>query len=67
MQTRMLVLAAVLGAGSLAMGNDTYTIDGVHTSANFAVKHMGLSTVHGRFTDVSGTIVLDEKKQSARA
>ncbi len=61
MKNRMLVLAAVLGASSLAMAADTYTIDGAHTSANFAVKHMGLSTVHGRFTDVSGTIVLDEK------
>jgi polyisoprenoid-binding protein YceI len=61
MKTRMLVLAAVLGASSLALGADTYKIDGVHTSANFAVKHMGLSTVHGRFTDVSGSIVLDEK------
>jgi polyisoprenoid-binding protein YceI len=61
MKTRMLVLAAVLGASSLAMAADTYTIDGAHTSANFAVKHMGLSTVHGRFTDASGTIVLDEK------
>lgn len=61
MRNRMLVLAAVLGASSLAMAADTYTIDGAHTSANFAVKHMGLSTVHGRFTDVSGTIVLDEK------
>jgi polyisoprenoid-binding protein YceI len=61
MKKRMMILAAVLGASSLAMAADTYTIDNVHTSANFTVKHMGLSTVHGRFTEVSGTIVLDEK------
>jgi polyisoprenoid-binding protein YceI len=60
MKKRML-LFAVLGASSLAMAADTYTIDGAHTSANFAVKHLGLSTVHGRFTEVSGTILLDEK------
>jgi polyisoprenoid-binding protein YceI len=61
MKKRMMILAAVLGASSLAMAADTYKIDNMHTSANFAVKHMGLSTVHGRFTDVSGTIVLDDK------
>jgi polyisoprenoid-binding protein YceI len=61
MKRIMLLLVAVLGASSLAMAADTYTIDGAHTSANFAVKHLGLSTVHGRFTQVSGTIVYDDK------
>jgi polyisoprenoid-binding protein YceI len=61
MKKRMLLLIAVLAASSLAMAADTYTIDGAHTSANFAVKHMGISTVHGRFMKVSGTIQFDEK------
>jgi len=38
----------------------TYTIDPVHSSAEFAVKHMMVSTVRGRFRDLEGTIHLDE-------
>ena len=40
---------------------DEYVIDKVHSGANFSVRHMMLSNVHGRFTDVSGTINYDEK------
>jgi polyisoprenoid-binding protein YceI len=56
---RNLSLAALLALSSVAFAADTYTIDNVHSSANFAVRHMGISTVHGRFTVLSGTIVLD--------
>ena len=61
MKQCMLLLAVVLAVDSLALAADTYAIDGAHTSANFAVKHLGLSTVHGRFTEVSGTILFDDK------
>jgi polyisoprenoid-binding protein YceI len=61
MKKLLLLFAAMLATSSLALAADTYTIDGAHSSTNFAVKHLGLSTVHGRFTDVSGTIVFDEK------
>ena len=37
----------------------TYTIDPAHSAVEFAVKHMMISTVKGRFGDVKGTIVLD--------
>jgi polyisoprenoid-binding protein YceI len=40
---------------------DEYVIDKVHSGANFSVRHMMLSNVHGRFSDVSGTINYDEK------
>ena len=42
----------------------TWAIDPVHTTAEFAVKHLMISTVKGRFADVSGTIVLDESDMS---
>ena len=61
MKTVILLFAAMLATSSLALAADTYKIDGAHSSANFTVKHMGISTVHGRFTDVSGTILFDEK------
>jgi polyisoprenoid-binding protein YceI len=59
MKKLFLLLAAMLATSSLALAADTYTIDGAHSSANFAVKHMGISTVRGRFTDVSGTVLFD--------
>ncbi len=60
MKKLMLLFAATLAASSLALAADTYTIDGAHSSTNFTVKHLGISTVHGRFSDVSGTILFAE-------
>ncbi|HEV1997263.1 MAG TPA: YceI family protein [Candidatus Dormibacteraeota bacterium] len=37
----------------------TWTIDQAHTNLGFSVRHMGLSTVRGKFTRFSGTIDLD--------
>jgi polyisoprenoid-binding protein YceI len=34
----------------------TWNIDPVHTSVEFAVKHLMIATVRGHFTDVSGTM-----------
>jgi polyisoprenoid-binding protein YceI len=59
MKKLFLLFAALLATSSLALAADTYTIDGAHSSANFAVKHMGISTVRGRFTDVGGVILFD--------
>ncbi len=39
---------------------ETWTIDPAHTEVGFAVKHLMISTVRGRFASVSGTILLDE-------
>lgn len=59
MKRLILLMAALLATGSLALAADTYTIDGAHSTATFAVKHLQISTVHGRFADVSGTILFD--------
>ncbi|HEX6559494.1 MAG TPA: YceI family protein [Longimicrobiales bacterium] len=42
------------------MTGTTWQIDSAHTDVGFAVKHMMISTVKGRFADVSGTIAIDE-------
>jgi polyisoprenoid-binding protein YceI len=39
----------------------TWAIDPAHTIVEFAVKHLMVSTVKGRFTGVSGTVELDEE------
>jgi polyisoprenoid-binding protein YceI len=38
----------------------TWAIDPAHTDVGFAVKHLMISTVRGRFGSVRGTIQLDE-------
>jgi len=52
-------------AATSASAVDNYAIDPVHTAALFKIKHLGLSYTHGRFNDVSGTIVFDEANPSA--
>ena len=42
-----------------------WSIDPAHSTAEFAVKHLMISTVKGRFADVSGTITVDPIKPSA--
>jgi polyisoprenoid-binding protein YceI len=39
----------------------TWQIDPLHSSAQFAVRHLGLSTVRGAFSKLSGTMVLDDQ------
>ena len=51
-----LVAAAAVSAGA----QDTWQIDPMHSSAQFSVRHLGISTVRGAFTKVSGTVLLDE-------
>jgi polyisoprenoid-binding protein YceI len=38
-----------------------YNVDQSHSSANFVVRHLMVSKVHGRFKTLSGTIDFDEK------
>jgi polyisoprenoid-binding protein YceI len=39
----------------------TWTIDPAHTSVEFSAKHMMITTVRGRITDVRGAITVDEQ------
>lgn len=43
----------------------TFEIDSAHTDALFSAKHMMVTNVRGKFTDVSGTIEIDEADPSA--
>ena len=57
------IVVAVLAVALLvpgAIAAEDFKIDPAHSSANFAVKHLLVSTVRGRFADLSGTIHLDE-------
>jgi polyisoprenoid-binding protein YceI len=53
-------LAVALGLAASAAGQaGTWQIDPNHSSAQFSVKHLGVSTVRGAFTKVSGTAKSD--------
>lgn len=43
------------------MALTTWNIDPAHTDVVFSAKHMMVTTVRGKFHDVSGTITLDEE------
>ncbi len=52
-------LAAVLSLPAGAATSD-WKIDPQHSSAQFSVRHMAISTVRGAFSKVTGTILLDD-------
>lgn len=43
-----------------APSTTTWKIDPAHTNVEFSVRHLMIATVKGRFTDVSGTVKIDE-------
>jgi polyisoprenoid-binding protein YceI len=53
-------LAAILSLPAGAATSE-WRIDPQHSSAQFSVRHMAISTVRGAFSKVNGTIVLDDK------
>lgn len=61
---KIAVLVGALALSVSAFAADEYKIDPSHSTVGFNVKHMMVSTVPGRFTEFSGTIVFDEKDPS---
>jgi polyisoprenoid-binding protein YceI len=60
---KLLSVAALLGFAALPVFAQTVTwqVDPMHTASQFAVKHLGISTVRGQFNKTTGQIQLDEK------
>lgn len=61
--TRAISVATLAATLSLpaAGATSTWQIDPNHSAAQFAVRHLAISTVRGAFTKVNGTIQLDDK------
>jgi polyisoprenoid-binding protein YceI len=54
--------AAVLLTGTAAFAqSSTWTIDKNHTQVDFQIRHAAVSNVRGSFSNVTGTVVWDEK------
>jgi polyisoprenoid-binding protein YceI len=56
-------LAAVLSLPASA-ATSTWELDPRHTAAQFSVRHLAISTVRGGFSNVTGTVVYDDKDVS---
>jgi polyisoprenoid-binding protein YceI len=56
--------AAVVLAIPAAARADTWQLDPPHSAAQFSVRHMGISTVRGTFTKLSGTVQYDASDPS---
>jgi polyisoprenoid-binding protein YceI len=50
--------AAVLPLPAVA-ATETYPFDPLHTSVSFAIDHLGLSMIHGRFSKYAGKFTID--------
>ncbi len=50
-----------LGTGVLSAQTTQWKIDPMHSEADFAIKHLAISTVHGAFHGLAGVINLDPK------
>jgi polyisoprenoid-binding protein YceI len=56
------LVGTLLGLGQYqARAADTYTIDPVHSSVSFQADHLGVSRVHGRFNNLSGSFTIDKE------
>lgn len=55
-----LIAAAVLAVSSLAAAA-TWDIDSAHATANFTIKHLGITNVNGSLGTVSGKFNVDDK------
>lgn len=48
-----------VSAGAMSAQTTQWKIDAMHSEADFAIKHMAISTVHGSFRGTSGVITYD--------
>jgi polyisoprenoid-binding protein YceI len=54
-------MTATIETAPGATTKTTWKLDPSHTLVEFSAKHLMITTVKGRITDVEGTIVIDEK------
>lgn len=67
---RHVSLAAILAALAAvtcvpsSRAAESYSVDPVHSSVSFGISHAGISDIHGRFNDFSGTFVIEANDPS---
>ena len=53
------LLALVAVPFTATAATDSYPFDPLHTSISFAIDHLGLAMIHGRFSKYSGKVTID--------
>lgn len=56
------VALAVWLTSSAVQAADTYQLDPAHTEVGFAIDHLVINTVRGRFKDLAGSVTLESNK-----
>ena len=57
-------LIAIFFANFNSFANDLYSFDPLHTTISWSADHFGFSSPSGKFTDVDGIIIINEKNPS---
>ncbi len=65
-RTTAFLLATLLVNGTMSLAQE-YKIDPAHSEVGFGIRHMAISTVHGRFSIAEGLVKLDEADPSKDA
>ncbi len=58
---------SVTTSNTISIPTGTWNVDPAHSTVGFAVKHMGIATVRGEFTEFDGTLEIAEDLSGARA
>ncbi|MCB9477006.1 MAG: polyisoprenoid-binding protein [Deltaproteobacteria bacterium] len=61
---RGLAVALIVMAAAIPASADEWTVDKAHTNVDFKIKHLGISSVRGEFTDYDATVQWDGKDLS---
>src|SRR5271165_5156800 len=59
-QIALVFTIALLSSLSVLAQTSNWNIDPAHSTAQFTVRHLGISNVTGNFTKVSGTVLLND-------
>ena len=59
---KSIIAVSLLSLSPMMVSALELDVDTAHSSVGFDIKHLMVSTVHGNFTRIKGTIDLDEKK-----
>jgi polyisoprenoid-binding protein YceI len=66
-RSRGTIMATDIATPATAVPTGTWAVDPAHSKVGFAVKHMGIATVRGEFTEFEGTLEIGEDLASAKA
>ena len=50
-----------MASSATQTGTSTWRLDPAHSSVEFSVKHMMMTTVRGRFKEIEATLTADEE------